>query len=73
MKLKGKCAAERLRSRWEQQAGKGVMQKEDRTWEETENKELWEHRDGLTTQINMEIFKEKDDVHIISSLNESLN
>jgi hypothetical protein len=53
MKLKRKCAAETLRSRWEQHAGKGVMQKEGRTWEETENKKLWEHRDGLTTQINL--------------------
>lgn len=44
MKQKGKCTAERLRSKWEQQADKGVMQKEDRTWEETENKKLWEYR-----------------------------
>jgi hypothetical protein len=43
MKLRGKILRGRLRSRWEQQVRKDVMQMDGRIWEEIE-KRCWEDR-----------------------------
>jgi hypothetical protein len=44
LKVKGKCPRGRLRSTWEQQVRKYITHKEGRSWEETEEQELWESR-----------------------------
>jgi hypothetical protein len=67
MKLEAKCPRERLRSRWEQQVRKDVLQKEGRAWEGSEggrgrrkifeemkvNRESW-----LVTRMKVETLKE---------------
>jgi hypothetical protein len=42
MKVKGKY--QRLRSRWEEQVRKDLMQREGRPWDKTEYKDMWEDR-----------------------------
>jgi hypothetical protein len=49
-KNKQKCLRGRPRSRWEQQVMKD-MQKEERTWEEIEEEELWKDRDTVDGEI----------------------
>jgi hypothetical protein len=44
IKVKGKHPRGKLKSRWEQQVRKDVTQNEGRTWEETEEWELWGER-----------------------------
>jgi hypothetical protein len=46
MKLRGKCSAERLKSRWKQQVRRNDSQKKGTTREEGEDKEeLWGNRE----------------------------
>jgi hypothetical protein len=49
MKTKGKCASRRLRPRY--QFMNELMQKEGRSWEKTDEEQLWEDRNGRRSSV----------------------